>query len=742
MTQIKDILRFRKSYLAMTIGLSLLPSAHAMQELSDSSLSDTTGEGVALVLEDFKMVMQGPNDISASSSYNRKTPVANPEQYDTGFIRIIPTGENYNLYYDRVYNKIYDDTYKDRLNYAQNNMYPSYYKTQYDSKYADYVKATDAETINTPFYQASLADQRTRYNEAYANLARDNIYNDSNEKFSYSSGLINHNNQTFKQYYERRERQYRLNIANAVPNDGTTRYGRDDDSPSAHLNNQRAAEYAWKNTIEMLDKHRGTQINTFVNTRLQEATLSFLKSYAKEQATNTATQLALEYIQNYANDLATDEAFLNSLQTLKESRNKADIFIYGLALSSSEGDTDLNSRYSNNGLTLGSADNPWLFRAGNQEVQQYAKDNKKQIGFIALEAPLAKNNVDSNGQVVKDQSDNNLKLGFWTDIFARPVESNREINSITGAPEFNEKASDGYYELDTNYRLRTQFVANGLSLNGSQVRLFQTLGQKEENPGTTTAQRSPDHFKTIGIAALLRMNTNDDAKGLVYQDEKGTQAQIDAAKLANRQNLHGQAIRLSTAELEDDIIGTPVTPALVQGALAPIFNPNEGLYLYSPNINLVLGNMNQPFVFGSEGNNIILEVTRIPNVPAIYNTIYQNYTNVNAGKQIVFEDKVTGTVGPNLGDSVWQGSTCNVYSCGNEFMANNGTSQYQGRNATHSSVAIGSVERLPGNLLNAQRENNSTGIVFKDRNGVGVNLGSVAIDGVLIQHLKIKTTGL
>ncbi len=344
--------------------------------------------------------------------------------------------------------------------------------------------------------------------------------------------------------------------------------------------------------------------------------------------------------------------------------------------------------------------------------------------------------------MVKDQSDNNLKLGFWTDIFARPVESNREINSITGAPEFNEKASDGYYELDTNYRLRTQFVANGLSLNGSQVRLFQTLGQKEENPGTTTAQRSPDHFKTIGIAALLRMNTNDDAKGLVYQDEKGTQAQIDAAKLANRQNLHGQAIRLSTAELEDDIIGTPVTPALVQGALAPIFNPNEGLYLYSPNINLVLGNMNQPFVFGSEGNNIILEVTRIPNVPAIYNTIYQNYTNVNAGKQIVFEDKVTGTVGPNLGDSVWQGSTCNVYSCGNEFMANNGTSQYQGRNATHSSVAIGSVERLPGNLLNAQRENNSTGIVFKDRNGVGVNLGSVAIDGVLIQHLKIKTTGL
>ena len=46
MTQIKDLFKFRKNYLAMTIGLILLPSAHAMQELSDSSLSDTTGEGL------------------------------------------------------------------------------------------------------------------------------------------------------------------------------------------------------------------------------------------------------------------------------------------------------------------------------------------------------------------------------------------------------------------------------------------------------------------------------------------------------------------------------------------------------------------------------------------------------------------------------------------------------------------------------------------------------------------------
>jgi len=90
MAQIKAKFQFRKSFLAMMIGLGLLPSAHAMQELTDSSLSDTTGEGVALVLDDFKMVFQAPNDASSGSSYARG--IANPGQADTGFIRIIPTG--------------------------------------------------------------------------------------------------------------------------------------------------------------------------------------------------------------------------------------------------------------------------------------------------------------------------------------------------------------------------------------------------------------------------------------------------------------------------------------------------------------------------------------------------------------------------------------------------------------------------------------------------------------------------
>ena len=154
------------------------------------------------------------------------------------------------------------------------------------------------------------------------------------------------------------------------------------------------------------------------------------------------------------------------------------------------------------------------------------------------------------------------------------------------------------------------------------------------------------------------------------------------------------------------------------------------MYLYSPNINLVLGNMYQPFVLGSEGSNIFLEVTRIPNVPNIYKKIYTNYDMPYSSLSATSE---------------YQGSTCNVYVCGfntSSLTSGSTTINYQGNNATHSSIAIGTVERLPNNMLRAKDHDNSTGVVFKGVDGTAKNLGSVAIDGVLIQHLKFKTTGL
>lgn len=673
MTQIKDLFKFRKNYLAMTIGLILLPSAHAMQELSDSSLSDTTGEGVALVLDDFKMVFQGPKDISAGSSYARG--IENPGQADTGFIRIIPTGENYEKLGERLYDKVYSNTY--------HNAYLAERARIYNHVYGDtYASSRDAY----------ITDNRTRVaSEITAEYAA-----------SYRGSLVQQylDSPIMKQYYDQRYADY-YNGSSAglnFVNDGTTK-----ESITPWLTDRSKAA-ALKNTLEMIELLYGNNyaanlpnspfyqsfkqqfpsyvranvIKNTVDSQLAAKTTEMLNQlaadYAKEQATTASNTVHDEVVRNAINmaKAAAQNANIGSLRT------KADVFIYGLALSKS--DDSLSTRYSNQGFSWGSADNPWLFRAGTENVKQF-KDAAKDVGYIALEAPLAK--------IAPDESDNNIKLGFWSDIFARELNSSNVVDPITGGPTSG---------LDTNYRLRTQFVANGLSLNGSQVRLFQTLESDNK-----------DYNQTLGMASIVRLNTNDRPETLSSSDS----------------NLNSKGIRLSTAAKTDALDGNVPTPAL-NGSAAPIFHDSEGLYLYSPNINLVLGNMYQPFVVGSEGNNIILEVTRIPNIPAIYNQIYQNY-------------------GGGLGESDLKGSTCNVYSCGTPIKnnASDATVLYQGRNATHSSISIGTTERIPGtNLLRAKDGPNSTGVVFKSTDGISKNFGSAVIDGVLIQHLKIRTTGL
>ena len=486
MTEYGIGLNFRKSCLAALVGMLLSSPAYALQNLSDEHLANTTGEGIALLPENFKMVFQRPNDVSAASSYTRN--LDNPEQYDTGFIRIIPVGENY-----------------DNLTLSQ----------------------TDA------------ANQRT----------------------------------------------------------------------------------------------------------------------------------------------------------------KADIFIYGLALS--ETNNNINQRYSNQGFDWGSAANPWLFRAGTDEnIRQFDSTNAAtDISYISLEAPLAK--VDA------DDQDNNIKLGLWLDAFSRSWNSSNKVDPITGAPVTTDAVNDP--DLLKNQRIRLQLVANGLSLSGSQVRLFQTM------PSTNAVES-----QTLGMASLIRLNTNDNPEALIYENTQ-----------ANKELLNARGLRISTATLND---GTAVTPALDR-SLAPIFHAEEGLYLYSPNINLVLGNMHQPFILGSEGQNIILEVTRIPNVPEIYKQIYTYYADIDGDNT-------------EINPADYKGSTCNVAYCGSnisQVLSGAGTTNYQGTNATHSSISIGSVTRDPTtNLLKANTASNSTGVVFRSPHATTapVNLGSVAIDGVLIQHLKFKTTGL
>lgn len=660
---------FRKHCLATAIGLLLANPSYALQALSDDSLSNTTGEGVALVLDDFKMVFQQPNDLSTGSSYTRG--LENPSQYDTGFIRIIPTGENYQNIsehtYKKVYNQVYDAEYLAGVS-TTSTLYQSTYTTTFNNyktqNYSSTKTAVSSEisvgvrqSLVAEYFESDLMQEyyQQRYTDYYnGNVWPLGVVDDGTTKESLSTlGLKGASEKAaLKNTYEMIEILYGNRSSQTVPST------------------------QWTQGVTRVN-HIDTEVAQTVETVTQERLNLEGDKVAKAAATNAIKELELLAVNN-----ATQAAKTAAAQTSVGSlRTKADVFIYGLALSKS--DNSLSSRYSNQGFNWGSADNPWLFRAGTEKVKQF-KNVEKDVGYLALEAPLA--------TTTPTESDNNIKLGFWTDIFSRQLNSSAEVDPSTGAPKSG---------LDKEHRLRTQFIANGLSLNGSQTRLFQTLDSD-----------NPNHHQTLGMASVLRLNTNDNPANLSFTDS----------------NLDSKGIRISTAAKSDTLDGTAVTPA-IDGSLAPVFHDTEGLYLYSPNINLVLGNMYQPFVVGSEGNNIVLEVTRIPNVPEIYNKIYQNYEDGKGGY---------------LGSTAFTGSTCNVVSCGTPLKANANDSAaiYQGRNATHSSIAIGTVERLPNNMLRAKDHDNATGVVFKGVDGTAKNLGSVAIDGVLIQHLKFKTTGL
>ena len=90
----------------------------------------------------------------------------------------------------------------------------------------------------------------------------------------------------------------------------------------------------------------------------------------------------------------------------------------------------------------------------------------------------------------------------------------------------------------------------------------------------------------------------------------------------------------------------------------------DGIFLYDPNINLVLGNLYQLLMFSTDGNNFSIELARVPNVPEVYRRIYTRYLTIDpltdikdsSGKVLVAKSADTTTT--------YLGSTCNIYQCG------------------------------------------------------------------------------
>ncbi|NHB57611.1 hypothetical protein G8E00_12400 [Acinetobacter shaoyimingii] len=396
----------------------------------------------------------------------------------------------------------------------------------------------------------------------------------------------------------------------------------------------------------------------------------------------------------------------NIVDANDHSVGKADLYVYGLALSKSDGNH--NSRFASNDSAAkisswGTATNPWIFKVSTEnQVPNFqlgksciAADVTCQVPYLTLEAPLYENNIPTSARDGADAY--NLKLAMWADAFVLD-QSKRE-----GAADlYHLGAKAGQSDPNRANRLRLQAIWNGFSINGSRLQVFQTLGG-----ATNTGGMSVFYNNTLGLTGLIRLNSGDSANVRTRTSDNKT-------------------LRLSTREM--NVTDNLTTPAL-NGVGAPLFDSNEGLFFYNPNINLVLGSLYQPLVLSSDGRNFTIELARIPNKPEIYQKIYTDYSNPKS--------------------TTYAGSTCNVYQCGN-----NGLTGYQGNNATHSSISFGSTTYDPAkNTLSAYKGADAIGVSFGAQTPLPsqnismptnnfTNLGSAVVDGLMIQHLSITTKGL
>ena len=455
---------------------------------------------------------------------------------------------------------------------------------------------------------------------------------------------------------------------------------------------------------------------------------------------------------------------------------KGDIYFYGLSISGNDG--DVNTQFSGNTVNVGSADNPWLIQVKTIQVPNFAGISSD-LAYLGIEAPEFTNLVD----VASGDDDPNLydlKIGTWADAFVRdPSRGEGDDEQFWLNGEKRPLSPTDSTQVDRENRLRLQAIINGVSLNGTSVKIFQTLDGAETaaglgsdyshynntlglaltariNSGASTSVRAPTFTEgttisdettptTEGIGQVsgwtllhggwtvkrstlqqaddplnpqpsdtgavgscnnggsVTVSTNYGDIGCQYMVQ--SRSRTDSRTRTLTKNVtwgsngltNGHVIRLSTQEKATPTPqGLLSTPAIHAGAM-PTFADNEGLFLYQPNINLILGSQWQPLVLGvaDDGKNFSIELTRIPNVANVYKEIYTDYS---------------GT------DSDYKGGTCSIYWCGGD---GNGIS----KNATHSSITIGST--------NYTAPDNTTGkplqiSAYTGADALGISFGNLA----------------
>ena len=165
---------------------------------------------------------------------------------------------------------------------------------------------------------------------------------------------------------------------------------------------------------------------------------------------------------------------------------KADLFLYGLAVSKSDNNTNtrIASTAANASIkSWGTASNPWLLKASTAyNVPDFYVNgtnggtSKSSVTYLSMEAPLYNQSLagltsDTGLDAYK------LKLGLWADAFVRdPSKIEGDANQFCLNGCTRNTSSVNTTPIPRENRLRLQAIWNNFSVNGSNLQLFQTLG--------------------------------------------------------------------------------------------------------------------------------------------------------------------------------------------------------------------------------------------------------------------------
>lgn len=409
------------------------------------------------------------------------------------------------------------------------------------------------------------------------------------------------------------------------------------------------------------------------------ASSSYALEAISDEEMSSTTGEGLAFLPENFSIIFDPDAYINYIPVGPVSTgNKADLFIYGLAAGKSN-------------------------LANNTTARTNANLNDTTVSNITSWG------TGSNPWVIRTETV--TKPGFNTASEARAILSfqtpdylpTTETTAANGADAYNLKmvlwtdvmvrnaaVANGNANQFTQ-RLRLQGVWDGFSINGTRLNIFQTAN------GSGTAS----YNNTVGISGILRFNS-------------GTQG----------------VLRFSTAlkANEASMITTPATggvsPFVRGNSTAGQFNENEGLYIRDFDLNLPLGQLHyQPLVLDATASgNVIIELARIPNNASAYNEFYVNYTGISDAELssgVVANATVSGRTAAQRAAEL--AKLCTGTYCGSASISGTGT--VINATPTHGSLSMGNV-------------------TFRSPTNTAVDLGSASIQGLMIQHLKLTTTGL